>query len=856
MGSGVISVGDVLGGKYEIESELGAGAMGLVFSARHQALNKLVAVKTLRAEIADDAELLGRFEQEARAASAIGHPNIVEVFDLGTTAGGARYMVMEHLAGQSLADLLVVSPLLKPDRSVRIMSQVLSALAAAHRSGIVHRDLKPDNIFVTHNDENPELVKLLDFGISKVLDAADPKIAGADSAARATQFGSILGTPLYMSPEQARGLTDIDHRVDIWAVGCVLYEMMCGQPPFDGNNYNQILMNILGTKPVPPRNLRPATPPALEQVILRAMAHNRNERYASALSMREELHRSMTEGAAMQDFGPISTPPPLKPETIRTEQPGPPQPKPPQHGGGLGSSALAAASDASAAENAAFANALDNLSAGALAVGVSGEQPRPAAPEALVPKTTPMRTASPEPVAAAPAAPEPAPTSEANRFAPPSSEEGPVSLDVDLATSVPVVARTRPKLDQEIARPSREMAVARSSGSGALGKLVLGLVLLAIIGGAGYLIYQQRSVVTGKADKTARVVINVAKDAEIEIYVDKRLVRATTFEANLGQRYVVEMRAKQRLTQRYPIIGKKDLLPIKVDRLHLHYTPIVRGSLPGDLAATSSHVGKEAPTFSQVDKAFETLGLYHSCVDPVGRAVRKTGQSYARVSARDILRMRVKSLVPMTNEDVDPCRAKITRARDNGGFQALQTLATPYLESVEELNRLSQHLAKYYQGKLYQKDRGKEGAKSHKRLRRLITSALDSQNKYAAAVRAHLIEWRGHELAVMATAKDAHFHLRATLRASLAWTWSEIAAKTGAAKERAAALVTARAGLETFKKTGAAAIAKIEGADKLIAKLDEVVALARGVASGKKVDSNQLRDLHNQCVLGFNRLVL
>ncbi len=843
MGAGAISVGDILGGKYKIESELGAGAMGLVFCARHQALNKLVAVKTLRAEIANDAELLGRFEQEARAASAIGHPNIVQVFDLGSTQAGARYMVMEHLDGQSLAELLAVSPLLKPERAVRIMSQVLSALAAAHRCGIVHRDLKPDNIFITHNDENPELVKLLDFGISKVLEIADPNIAGADSAARRTQFGSVLGTPLYMSPEQARGLTNIDHRADLWAVGCVLYEMMCGQPPFDGENYNQILMNILGTKPIRPSQLRPTTPAALEHVIMRAMTHDRDKRYGSALTLREELQASLTDEAQAKEFAPIPTPPPIKPQTINTA---------PAAAGGLGSGALAAAGGS--LDDAAFASALDNLTEGALSMGVSGE-PLPPQPTPAVVAPPPVQ-AAPEPAVAPAPAPPSAPAGD--RFAPPGTEEEAMSLDVDMGGAVPMVARTRPTLDTPVARPEREARRQPSSSGGGFGKLIIGLVLLGIIGGAGYMIYKQREAVTGPGDKSTRVKLDVPQDAEIEIYVDNSLLRDTSFDARLGQRYVVEMRAKGRLSQRMAVIGKKDLPPISVARLHQHYIAVERGTRPTSLDPTGSHVGDGAPTFADVDVAFEKLRLYHTCVGPVGVAIRKSAESYARVTKRDILRMRVTGVVAMSDEVVDPCRAKITRARDKGGFRAIQDLATPYLESVEELNRTTQHLVNYYNGKLYQKDRGKEGAKSHARLKKLYASAIKNHNAFATSVRAHLIEWRGHELAAIGRAgKHAHFHLRGVLMASLRWTWAEIAgASKPALKQRAVAVITARAELETYKKNNAGQLAKIDGAKTLLKQLDAVVALARKAAEKQDTDANKLRDLHNGCVVSFNRITL
>ena len=184
-----INVGDVLDGKYEIVAKLGEGAMGLVFEGRHRMLGKRVAIKTLRAEIAQHAEVIGRFEQEARAASAIGHRNIVEVFDLGRVPSGAYFMVMEYLKGHDLADILVDTPYPTPQRLSAILADVLSALGAAHRLGIVHRDLKPENIFLVQS-ENGECVKLLDFGISKVLESSSDE--ELTTSARATRYGTIL----------------------------------------------------------------------------------------------------------------------------------------------------------------------------------------------------------------------------------------------------------------------------------------------------------------------------------------------------------------------------------------------------------------------------------------------------------------------------------------------------------------------------------------------------------------------------------------------------------------------------------------------------------------------------------------
>jgi len=826
--SGAISVGDVLGGKYVIEAELGAGAMGLVFRGRHRDLNKLVAIKTLRADIADNPELLGRFEQEARAASAIGHPNIVAVFDLGTSDSGARYMVMEHLEGQSLGELLSATPVVATDRAVRMMSQVLSALAAAHRRGIVHRDLKPENIFVTHTDENPELVKLLDFGISKILEIADPNIAGADSAAPRTQFGSILGTPLYMSPEQARGVTDIDHRADLWASGCVLYEMLCGRPPFDGGNYNQILHNILSSKPVPPRQLCPTLPAAVDQVIARALCNDRDARYASAKAMRDELQASLAKAPGYRDFSPMPTPPPRKPDAL--------------DGTGLGASALAAAAAGPSDQDAALASALDKLDENALAMGVSAQPPA----------REPARSQSP-------AAPQPLPAS-ADAFAPPQERERDLALDV--AFDTPAVAPARPHRNREQPTPApRRSAAAVSAttrrGGGDVFKLMAVLVVLGGVGVAGFMLYKQRKVITGPEKTTTRVSVQLPKGAEIAMYVDGKLVRDTGFDARLGQRYVIELRAKYHLTRRIEVIGKQGLAPIAVTRLPLVYLPLARGLEPTKAVATKP-TAATTTSAAALDRAFEALRLYRSCAVPVRSALRKTADSYARVTRSEIRRMRVKAIVPLTDDVVDACRGAIARANDRGGFPTIAKAANDLVDSAGQLNRLTKYLAAYYGGDRYQKDRGRLGIKSHRRLERLLRTSRAQQAVFEATARARLIALRGDELAGGPGKKDrAHHALRAVLYASLQWLWAEIGAgDEQARKSRAAAVIAARAAVSELKTKSPNALAAIAGTPALLERLDAVVELAKTADAGKTIDVNRARELHNRAVTSFNGLIL
>ncbi|MBN2577034.1 MAG: protein kinase [Deltaproteobacteria bacterium] len=302
--------GELLEGKYKITRELGRGAMGVVYEALHVALGRRVAVKTLIEGAGADAEMGARFEREARAASAIGHAHIIDVFDLGRTKDGLLFMVMELLDGRSLETILKQTPKLPLSQAIDLMSQVLSGLGAAHKNGIVHRDLKPDNIFVINEEERSNFVKIVDFGISKVL---GPQAAGPAATAKfaGTMVGAVLGTPYYMSPEQAIGqVTAIDHRTDIYSAGVVLYEMLCGRTPFLGKTYPEVLGQILEGKYQKPSELRPDIPPAIEAAIARALSRDIGARFPSAAAMRAEI----AGGQAEITLAPVATgPPPAAP---------------------------------------------------------------------------------------------------------------------------------------------------------------------------------------------------------------------------------------------------------------------------------------------------------------------------------------------------------------------------------------------------------------------------------------------------------------------------------------------------------------------------------------------------------------
>jgi len=273
--------GAALDDKYRVVRHLSSGGMGAVYEVEHRGLGKRLAAKLLKPELARRADLLERFRREARAASAIGHEHIIEVTDLGQTAQKVPFLVMELLSGQTLSALCKAERRLEPARAVHIARQILSALAAAHARGIVHRDLKPENVFLIQRGGDPDFVKLLDFGIVKLLDENDEL--------ELTRAGQVVGTPTYMAPEQARGEKNVDGRADLYGVGAILYRMVTGQRPYTAPNFNALLFAIAQGQLTRPRKLEPGVSPHLEAAILRAMALDPRARFQTAEEFDEAL---------------------------------------------------------------------------------------------------------------------------------------------------------------------------------------------------------------------------------------------------------------------------------------------------------------------------------------------------------------------------------------------------------------------------------------------------------------------------------------------------------------------------------------------------------------------------------------
>ncbi|MDP9033381.1 MAG: serine/threonine protein kinase [Myxococcota bacterium] len=284
-------VGATIAGKYRVRRVVGAGAMGLVCEAVHLEIGKRLAIKTIDASLIGMGDIALRFRQEARAASLIESQHIVQVFDVGHDEALGLYLVMEYLSGEDLANRLARDGRLAPDVCVRIAVQVARGLAKAHEAGVVHRDLKPANIFLVEREDEEPLVKILDFGISKIVEASRGSGVAGLSLTRA---GTVIGTPQYMSPEQAQGY-GVDERTDVWALGLVLYEMLAGRPGYpELATYEQFIIRLVSRPPDRLLDVAPWVPESLAIVVHEALAHDVHERIPTCNELLRRLLRSQT----------------------------------------------------------------------------------------------------------------------------------------------------------------------------------------------------------------------------------------------------------------------------------------------------------------------------------------------------------------------------------------------------------------------------------------------------------------------------------------------------------------------------------------------------------------------------------
>ena len=294
-------VGMIVDGRYRVAELVGEGGMGKVYLAEHVEIGKRVALKVLHPSYSRMPDLVERFRREARAASKIGHPHIVDVTDSGTTADGSAYFVMEFLEGVELGSVIEREGALEVARALRIAQQICRALSAAHAAGIIHRDLKPENIFLTIRDGTADFVKVLDFGIAKTTEAEEAR------ERKLTSPGMAMGTPEYMAPEQAAG-RPADARCDVYALGAILYEMLTGVPPYQGDNFMEILTKKATVDPVAPHHLRSTIPAAVSSLVVAAMARNPNDRPSTMEGFEYELTKCLAgRGTAVAQILGMST---------------------------------------------------------------------------------------------------------------------------------------------------------------------------------------------------------------------------------------------------------------------------------------------------------------------------------------------------------------------------------------------------------------------------------------------------------------------------------------------------------------------------------------------------------------------
>ena len=281
-------IGSTLADRYLIQSLIGQGGMGLVFLAKHTMMERTVAIKMLHQELLNDPLSVKRFQQEAKAASCLNHPNIITLHDFGITPQGQPFLCMEYLQGTPLQDLLKRYGPMDPPRAVRIFGQVCDALHHAHNQGIVHRDLKPSNILLVTHEGDPEFVKVVDFGLAKLM-----PWSGKESQ-HLTKTGEVFGSPIYMSPEQCMG-KQLDPRSDIYSLGVTLFEALTGKPPFRGQNSIQTASKHMSELPPTFGAVRPdlTLPPGLEAVVFRSLEKDPAKRYTTMAEMKEAMERAL-----------------------------------------------------------------------------------------------------------------------------------------------------------------------------------------------------------------------------------------------------------------------------------------------------------------------------------------------------------------------------------------------------------------------------------------------------------------------------------------------------------------------------------------------------------------------------------
>jgi serine/threonine-protein kinase len=291
-----IPVGAVLVGKYRVTREIGRGGMAAVYEAEHMSLGKRIAVKVLASELSASTVVIERFFREARAAASVKSPHIVDVYDSGRLEDGRPFIAMELLEGESLYDRMARVRLIDPRTTVRVIAQCAKGLMKAHAAGVIHRDLKPENIFLVKGEDGEEIAKILDFGLAKFY----APVAPDEKEKRLTREGAVFGTPAYMSPEQVKGQHSVDHRADLWALGCMAFECLIGRPVWNTDQGVAMTFAAIATAPLPtPSKIRPDLPPAFDEWFTKALERDPNMRFQTAKELAEALARAFGHSSSV-----------------------------------------------------------------------------------------------------------------------------------------------------------------------------------------------------------------------------------------------------------------------------------------------------------------------------------------------------------------------------------------------------------------------------------------------------------------------------------------------------------------------------------------------------------------------------
>jgi serine/threonine-protein kinase len=453
-----VQPGDLLAGKYRVERVLGVGGMGVVVAARHEELGRRVALKILRPEVAGGAEVLPRFLQEARAAAQIESDHIARVFDVGTIGAGYAYMAMEHLEGHDLEAVLARDGALPVAEAVDHVIEALDAVAHAHAIGVVHRDLKPGNLFRELRPDGTTRIKVLDFGISKSSSGLDAE--GVSITQTSPQ--AIMGSPAYMSPEQVRSSKSVDPRSDIWSIGIILFELLTGAKPFEGDTVGEVFARILELDAPSVRQKRREVPSALDAVVKRCLARDRDQRYPSVAELAAALAphgtaktKALPARIAGVLRGAVSRRPGMASQTDGTSLPDV------DPSGASLDDEIARLRPPAARRRAVIA--IGGVAAVAIAVGVGvlaesgGEPGAPAGAAASAPDPAPQRAS------AAPTAPEPAATTPAAPSAAPDASAAPAAPATSAATAPSAAAQRRGKGPGPADKPAAPAGKAKSA---------------------------------------------------------------------------------------------------------------------------------------------------------------------------------------------------------------------------------------------------------------------------------------------------------------------------------------------------------------------------------------------------------